>query len=55
MEMMIKIYKMFLETCLSVSAQVIDIEPADAILYFEQDVLKNQLDSFKFLQFYALV
>lgn len=55
MEMMIKIYKMFLETCLSVSAQVIDMEPADAVLYFEQDILKNQLDSFKFLQFYALV
>ena len=52
---MIKIYKLFLEICLSVGAPSLDIEPADAVLYFEQDVLKNQLDSFKFLQFYALV
>lgn len=52
---MIAIYKKFLETCISISSNLFDLEPADAILHFDSDTVKNQSESFKLMQFYMIV
>lgn len=55
METYVAIYKAFLEMCLLIKAPIHDEIPGDAITNFSDDTVKNQGDSFKFLQLYSLM
>lgn len=50
------IYKAFLSECLSISHDTYEKDHlVDAILNFNEDVIKNQSESFKIMQFYIIV
>jgi hypothetical protein len=50
------IYKAFLAECLSITHDAYEKDNlVDAILSFNEDVIKNQAESFKLMQFYILI
>ncbi|RNA12154.1 kinetochore Nuf2 [Brachionus plicatilis] len=55
MESYLAIYKGFMEMCFLIKAPVLDEIPPSSIANFSEDCIKNQADSFKFLQLYSLI
>lgn len=55
MDSYLAIYKGFMEMCFLIKAPVLDEIPPDAIANFSEEIIKNQADSFKFLQLFSLM
>ena len=48
------ILKGFFEGCLSLKASVIEDEPPEILIHFTEEDAKNQIESFKVLQFFII-
>jgi len=52
-ELILPIYKIFLETCICVTPVLYETEPIDALLHFSEETIKSQAQSFQQIMLYG--